>query len=144
MQTPRHFLQSELVNHAEGHEYPEEGPVDWTPGSRVILPITLLEGKSVEVPILLSEKLQKWNDEGRIEHVELNVRIAGLEADLNEICIQLNDHKLPDELLELEDLTFRYVNGQVVTPYGFVYKYGLSPDYYPVIGMNGTQILRKH
>ena len=120
--------------------HPEEGPVDWTPGSGALLPIALLEGKPVEVPILLSEELQQCNDEGRIERVQLNVRIAGLEADLNEICIRLNDRELPDELLALEDLTFRYVNGQVVTPYGFVYKYDLSPDYYPVVGTNRISV----
>ena len=116
--------------------YPKDGLTDWTPGSEVILPVTLLEGKPVEIPLLINENLQKWNNEGRVEHVELKVRISGLEPDLNDISIQLNNHILSEELLQLEDLTFRYVNGNLVAPYGFVYRYGLTSEYYPKIGRN--------
>lgn len=120
--------------------HPEEGLEDWTPGGGVILPITLTEGKPVDVPIRISEDLDRWDGEGRVEHVRLEVRISGLEADLNDISIEFNGEALPDRLLQLEDLTFRYVYGDVVTPYGFVYKYGLTPEHYPQIGRNLVRV----
>jgi len=123
--------------------YPQDGPTDWTPGSGIILPITLSEGKPVEIPIVVSENLQKRNKEERVEKVELKVRISGLEPDLNDISIQLNNHILPKEFLQLEDLTFRYMNGDLVAPYGFVYRYGLTPKYYPEIGRNFITITLK-
>ena len=121
--------------------YPEEGPVDWTPGSSAILPITLQEYQTVEIPVQVSENLTKWEKDGRVRNVELNIRISGLEADLNEIRIKLNGGLIPDEILTLEDLTFRYLeDGKVVAPYGFVYKYRLSPDYYPHTGVNFVSV----
>ena len=103
--------------------------MDWTPGSSAILPITLQEYQTVEIPVQVSENLTKWEKDGRVRNVELNIRISGLEADLNEIRIKLNGDLIPDEILTLEDLTFRYLeDGKVVAPYGFVYKIRLSPD----------------
>ena len=91
----------------------------------------------------VSENLQKLNKEERVKKVELNVRISGLEPDLNDISIQLNNQILPKEFLQLEDLTFRYMNGDLVAPYGFVYKYGLTSEYYPEIGRNFVTVILK-
>ena len=68
------------------------------------------------------------------------MRIAAIEASLNEGRIALNDRPLPDDLLRLNDLGYRLIRGSPVGPYGFVYRYELTPDYHPKFGLNTIEI----
>ena len=116
--------------------HPQEGPTDWVPGVRPALPLTLAEGEPVEVRLQVSDDISHWHGQGNLESVRLRVRISGLEAELNEVRIELNGRALPDSVLRLNDLTYRYLESGVVSPYGFVYDYDLTPEHYPRPGRN--------
>ena len=123
--------------------YPEEEPDDWVPGVGPSLPCTLTEGKPVEVRLRISDDLQRWHSEGKVESVRLQVRISGLEPSLNEVRIELNGRALPYSLLRLSDLTYRFFHWGVVSPYGFVYDYHLTPEHFPTQGRNFVTITLK-
>ncbi len=114
--------------------------VGWAPGVAPSLPQTLVEGKPVEVRLRISDELEKWGALGRVESVQLRIRMTGIEPLLNAIRIELNGQRLPDSILDIEDLNYRLISTGAVGPYGQVYKYQLSPEYYPKPGHNAVRI----
>ena len=48
--------------------------------------------------------------------------------------------ELPESLLELNDLTYRLYSQGAINPYGYVYEYLLSPEYFPRYGANTVQV----
>ena len=116
--------------------YPSEGTESWTPSVTPALPRNLLESRPVEIRLRISDYLQRWHSEGRVEAVWLRVRISHLEAELNDVRIELNGRELPDSLLHLKDLTYRQYRERVVIPYGYTYVYHLTPEYFPTPGHN--------
>ena len=77
---------------------------------------------------------------GRVESVQLRIRIIGIEPSLNDVRIELNGQPLPDSMLDIEDLNYRLISTGAVGPYGQVYKYQLPPAYYPKPGHNAVCI----
>ena len=114
--------------------------VGWAPGVAPSLPQTLVEGEPVEVRLRISDELEKWGALGRVEAVQLRIRMIGIEPLLNEVRIELNGQPLPDTILDIEDLNYRLISTGAVGPYGQVYKYQLSPAYYPKPGHNTVRI----
>ena len=60
--------------------------------------------------------------------------MIGIEPLLNETRIEFNGQPLPDSMLDIEDLNYRLISTGAVGPYGQVYKYQLTPEYYPKPG----------
>ena len=114
--------------------------VGWAPGVTPSLPQTLVEGEPVEVRLRISDELEKWGALGRVESVQLRIRMIGIEPTLNDVQIELNGQPLPDSMLDIEDLNYRLISTGAVGPYGQVYKYQLPPAYYPKLGHNAVHI----
>lgn len=114
--------------------------VGWAPGVAPSLPQTLVEGKPVEVGLRISDELEKWDALGRVQSVQLRIRMTGIEPLLNAVRIELNGQRLPDSILDIEDLNYRLISTGAVGPYGQVYKYQLSPGHYPKPGHNAVRI----
>ena len=113
---------------------------DWAPGVAPSLPQTLVEGEPVEVRLRISDELEKWDGLGRVESVQLRIRVIGIEPSLNDLRIELNGQPLPDSMLDIEDLNYRLISTGAVGPYGQVYKYQLPLAYYPKPGHNTVRI----
>ena len=73
-------------------------------------------------------------------HFTKTFKVFFVSASLNEVHIALNGRLLPADLLCLNDLGYRLIRGGAVGPYGFVYGYELTPDYYPEVGRNTIEI----
>ncbi len=114
--------------------------VGWAPGVATSLPQTLIEGEPVKVRLRISDELEKWGALGRVEAVQLRIRMMGIEPLLNEVRIELNGQPLPDSMLDIEDLNYRLISKGAVGPYGQVYKYQLPSAYYPKPGHNTVRI----
>ena len=114
--------------------------VGWAPGVAPSLPQTLVEGEPVEIRLRISDELEKWGTLGRVESVQLRIRMIGIEPLLNEVRIELNGQPLSDAMLDIEDLNYRLISTGAVGPYGQVYKYQLPPAYYPKPGHNAVRI----
>ena len=93
---------------------------------------------------MVADDLDRWQEAGRVEWVRLKVRITAIEASLNEVEVRLNNQVLGDDLLLLNDYTYRLTSKGPVNPYGFVYEFVLPPDCFPREGDNRvTVILRQ-
>ena len=114
--------------------------VGWAPGVAPSLPQTLVEGVPVEVRLRISDELEKWGALGRVESVQLRIRMTGIEPSLNDVRTEFNNQPLPDSILDIEDLNYRLISTGAVGPYGQVYKYQLPPAYYPKPGHNMVSI----
>ena len=113
----------------------------WIPGVSPTLPKVLDVDQPVDIDFRISDDVSRWNDLGRVESVKLRVRITSIEPSLNEIEIYFNDALLPDQILKLNDSTFRILKHGAVGPYGHFYEYLLTPDYYPNIGNNSVKVV---
>ena len=112
----------------------------WAPGVAPALPQTLLEGEPVEVRLRISDDLEHWHALGRVESVRLRVRVTSIEPSLNEVRVELNGQLLPDSILRLNDLSFRLLKMVAVGPYGYIYDYHLTPQYFPRPGHNTVKV----
>ena len=116
----------------------------WMPGDVLHLPRTLVEGEAVSVPLRVSDDVARAQALGRIDSICLRVRITSIEPALNEIQIKLNGQQLPDSILELNDLGYRLIGTGSVGPYGCVYEYHLTPEFFPRTGRNSVEITLLH
>ena len=88
----------------------------------------------------ISDDLEHWNALGRVESVRLHVRITDIKASPNEVRIELNGQLLPDSILRLNDISYRLYKMGAVGPYGYIYEYHLTPEYFPKPGHNTVKI----
>ncbi len=113
---------------------------DWLPGTSRSLPQPLIMDQPVNVELRIADDLAAADDEGKIEAVQLRVRLAGFEASLNEVRIELNGRLLPDSALQLNDLTYRLLKKGAIHPYGYAFEYILTPEFYPRQGNNTVKV----
>ena len=66
--------------------------------------------------------------------VRLRVRFVNLEPALNQVAVELNGQLLPESIVRKIDLHFHVLKAGAVNPYGYVYEYRLTPDFYPSLG----------
>jgi len=104
------------------------------------LPRLLAEGKPVSVALRIADDLAGWSALGRIRSVRLCIRLTNLDASMNEVKVELNDRRLPSTILHLNDLTYRVIKGSAVIPFGYIFDYELTPDYYPRQGYNTVRV----
>ena len=116
------------------------GELDWLPGVPPTLPKTLVEGEPVVARLRISDDLERWHALGRVESVRLRVRLTAIEPSLNEVRVELNGQPLPDSMLTLNDLAYRLISTGGVGPYGCIYDYLLTPEYFPKPGHNTVSI----
>ena len=109
---------------------------NFEPATVPTLPVDLLEGEPVTVQIRISDELHRWHNDGKLDSVNLRVRITGIEPPLNKVRVELNGKELPESILNLNDLTFRVTKFGAVGPYGYIYDYHLMPDLFPKQGVN--------
>ena len=111
--------------------FPMDGP---------LLPRSVAEGESLEVPLRIADDLPHWQHLSRIEAVRLRIRLTHFEPSLNKVEIKLNGRLLPNRFLREIDLHFRVLKNFAVNPYGYILEYLLIPDYYPKRGENMVKI----
>jgi len=116
-------------------------PPVWLPGGDPPLPRALEEGEPVKFRLMVADDLDRWQQTGRVESVRLKVRITAIEASLNKVEVRLNDQVLGDDLLQLNDYTYRLTSRGPVNPYGFVYEFVLPPECFPRQGDNRVTVL---
>ena len=75
-----------------------------------------------------------------MESVCLRVRLANIESSLNQVLVKWNGRPLPDSLLKLKDLTYRLLKQGSGGPYGYIYEYQLTPEYFPKRGRNTVEV----
>ncbi len=109
---------------------------EWLPGASSPLPQPLQTGTAVNVEMRISDDLQRWHSEGRLEEVKLRVRITSIEPSLNDVRVELNGEAFSSEHLELSDLTYRQYELGALNPYSFIYEYALPPELFPRVGVN--------
>jgi hypothetical protein len=110
------------------------------PGTEPILPKVLEDGQPQKVPLRVADDLHHWQELGRLKAVRLRVRISNLEPSLNEVRIELNSRALPDNILQITDLNYRFIREGVAYQASQIYEYLLTPEYYPQLGMNVVQV----
>ncbi len=115
------------------------------PGFNPVLPKPLEPGQAQEVPLRVADDLHHWRSLGRVKAARLRVRINNLEPSLNQLKIELNGKSLPDSMLQIIDLNYRFVKEGVAYQGSQIYEYRLTPKYYPRPGENGVTVtlLRK-
>ena len=113
---------------ARGASLPE---VALFPNPSPVLPQSVLEGKSVAIPWRMADDLARWHALERIESVLLRVRFGNFEPDLNEVKVELNGRLLPESIVKKVDLHFRVIKPGAVGPYGYIYEYHLTSEFYP-------------
>ena len=111
-------------------------PLPWAPGETDYLPKTLVEKKPISLSMRISDNLKHWHQLGRIESVILELRITAIEASLNDVRVEINDHTLPNSILKLSDMTYRLLDIRNPGPYGYIYEYTLTPEFFPDEGEN--------
>jgi hypothetical protein len=105
-----------------------------------ILPQSLAQGEFLEVPLQISDDLVRWQALERVAAVRLRVRFGNIEPSLNKVRVELNGQPLPESILRKVDLHFRVLKMGAVNPYGYVYEYLLTPEYYPKRGHNRIKV----
>lgn len=110
------------------------------PTAGSILPQVLKQGESVEVPLRIADDLPRWQALERVSAVRLRVRFSNLEPSLNEVRVEFNGRPLPDSLARKIDLHFHVVEAGPVNPYGYIYEFPLSPEFYPRQGDNRIKV----
>ena len=123
-----------IVSADKGSAAPE------TAGTSSPLPCLLSEGNPVTVSLRVADDLESWSALGRIKLVLLRIRLTNLDASLNEVKVELNDRLLPNLILQLNDLTYRIIKGTAVSPFGYIFEYALTPEYYPRQGHNAVRV----
>lgn len=113
---------------AQGASLPE---VALFPGAIPALPQSVSEGKSLEIPWRMADDLLCWHALDRVEAIRLRVRFGNFEPDLNTVKVELNGRLLPESILKKVDLHFRVIKPGAIGPYGYIYEYRLTPDFYP-------------
>lgn len=110
------------------------------PGTEPLLPKVLEQGQPQEVPLRIADDLHRWHALGRVKRVRLRVRISNLEPSLNELRIELNGRLLPDSLLQIHDLNYRFIREGVAYQGSQIYEYALRPEVYPQMGRNIVKV----
>lgn len=100
------------------------------------LPRLLKEGRTQKIPLRVADNLRHWQKLERVKHVKLRVRLSNVEPSLNEFRIELNDQTLPDSILQITDLTYRFVQQGVAYQGNQIYEYLLPSKMYPIRGTN--------
>ena len=72
--------------------------------------------------------------------MRLRVRVTSIEPSLDKLAIRLNGRNLPDSIRNDIDLHFRVLENMVVSPYGYILEYHLSPDHFPKKGTNQVEV----
>ena len=115
-------------------------PMPLFPIQDPILPIRLSEGKPLTLPFAIADDLPQWQALGRVKSVRLRVRVTSIEPSLDKLAIRLNGRNLPDSIRNDIDLHFRVLENMVVSPYGYILEYHLSPDHFPKKGTNQVEV----
>lgn len=110
------------------------------PGFDPVLPKPLEVGQPQEVPLRVADDLRRWHALDRLRSARLRVRINNLEPSLNRLRIELNGKPLPDSMLEITDLNYRFIKEGVAYQGSQIYEYRLSPEYYPAPGENVVKV----
>ena len=76
----------------------------------------------------------------RLRSARLRVRINNLEPSLNRLRIELNGKPLPESMLQITDLNYRFVKEGVAYQGSQIYEYRLVPEYYPKPGENVVKV----
>ena len=111
-------------------------PSPLLPETGSVIPGTLQVGQPVSVPLMIGDDLAAAHALGRVQSVQLRVRITNIDAALNEVSVELNGRRLPREVLHPNDLTYRILGDSAVSPYGYIFTYHLPPEHFPKPGKN--------
>ena len=109
---------------------------DWTIRDKITLPATLNVGQPVSATVRVADDVAAVQADGRLESIHLRVRLTSIEPSLNDVRVTLNGKELPESLLRLEDLTYRLYKLGAINPYGFIYEFALTPEFFPKQGEN--------
>ncbi len=110
------------------------------PGFDPVLPKPLEVGKPQEVPLRVADDLHHWHTLDRLRSARLRVRINNLEPSLNRLRIELNGKPLPESMLQITDLNYRFVKEGVAYQGSQIFEYRLVPQYYPQPGENVVKV----
>ena len=144
-QTLRPLGHPDLLTHVNKHYHVRSEPDgsvggaafdEWLPGMARSLPQRLNEGHPITVRFSITDDLAAAAGEGKLDSIELRVRLTNVEPSLNDLRVELNGKVLPDKLLRLYDLTYRRHKTGGMGPYGYIYEYRLEAPYFPTPGSN--------
>ena len=111
-------------------------------GERLPQPVEL--GRPVRCRVRVSDDLQRWHAEGRLDSVVLTLRLSNLEyADgLNQLAVALNGRELPQgERCRPADLHFHVLPEGPVGPYGYILAFELTAAFeFPRLGENEVEL----
>ena len=110
------------------------------PGFDPVLPKPLEVGKPQEVPLRVADDLNRWHTLDRLRSARLRVRINNLEPSLNRLRIELNGKPLPESMLQITDLNYRFVKEGVAYQGSQIYEYRLAPEFLPKPGRNVVRV----
>lgn len=105
-----------------------------------VLPVTLEQGQSIEVPIRIVDNVAEMQARERVSAMKLRVRFGNLEPSLNEVRVEWNGRALPESITRRIDLHFRVIDRGPVHPYGYIHEYALLPDFLPEVGRNVVKV----
>lgn len=112
---------------------------------RTLLPIELVEGKAVTIPLRVVDDLERWSRLGRIHSVRLFVRLANFCPSIDAAEISFNGKKLPESLGRGSDMHFRVLEEAILGPYGYAVDFALPEELYPKHGRNEVSVtLTRH
>lgn len=112
----------------------------WLPARQPALPAELKEDQPIKLRLKISDDLESTGGQEKVEEVRLRVRITNIEPTLNRVRVKLNGKTLPEDILSLDDLTYRLQPMGSFHPYGFVYDFDLPESLWPRQGENQVRV----
>ena len=128
---PDLLATADKVYRAHSTDRGTDVPKGLFPVAGPMLPRTLAEGASLEVPLRIADDLVHWQQQEQVVTVHLRLRLGSFDTDLNEARVELNDRVVPPTVLQKLDRHFRVIPNGIAGPYGYVLDYLLPADLYP-------------
>ena len=105
-----------------------------------LLPRSLAQGASLEVPLRIADDLAHRHQQEKVAAVHLRLRLGNFDTDLNEARVELNGRLVPTAILQKLDRHFRVIPNGIAGPYGYVLDYLLPPEFYPAQRDNTVKV----
>ena len=143
--SPNLLATADKIYHVRNQPTSEPSFGSGLPGVEPLVPKILEEGQPQEMPLRVADDLHHWHRLDRLKSVKLRLRLGNLEPSLNDVRIELNGQPLPESILEITDLNYRFLREGVAYQGSQIYQFLLPPEHYPRRGVNVVTVtlLRK-
>ncbi|HCL30601.1 MAG TPA: hypothetical protein DIC52_19500 [Candidatus Latescibacteria bacterium] len=113
------------------------------PGARCPLPLAISDGESVSAPLVVSDDLAHWQEQGRVHEVILRLRLENV-TESDELRFRLNGTELPVAALRRINEMYRMNAPRFRTGSCYWFLFRLTPPFWPIMGENEIDVELVH